>query len=96
MMNEQRKPRVINRHREGIPLGAVYIGRPTKWENPFPIGPGCTREQSLERFRDHVRCNPHLIEQAKLELAGRDLVCFCKPKACHGDIWFEVLAGEFD
>lgn len=31
-----------------------------------------------------------LREQARRELRGRDLVCFCKPKRCHGDTWLRI------
>lgn len=29
----------------------VYIGRPSLLGNPFRIGPGCTREQSIAKFK---------------------------------------------
>ena len=31
--------RVLNKHEVGVPAGAVYIGRGSKWGNPFRIGP---------------------------------------------------------
>jgi hypothetical protein len=31
--------KVLNKHRDGVPAGAVYIGRGSKWGNPFRIGP---------------------------------------------------------
>ncbi|WP_348984205.1 DUF4326 domain-containing protein, partial [Mesorhizobium mediterraneum] len=30
--------RVRNKHHAGVPRGAVYIGRGSKWGNPFRIG----------------------------------------------------------
>lgn len=30
--------RVLNKHAAGVPAGAVYIGRGSKWGNPFKIG----------------------------------------------------------
>ena len=27
--------RVLNKHHAGVPAGAVYIGRGSKWGNPF-------------------------------------------------------------
>jgi hypothetical protein len=36
----------------------IYIGRPSKWGNPFVI--------------------------------GRDLVCWCAPLACHGDVLVDL------
>lgn len=31
---------------------------------------------------------------AKRELAGKDLICYCAPKACHGDVLIEVANAE--
>ena len=31
--------RVLNKRGTGIPVGAFYIGRGSKWGNPFRIGP---------------------------------------------------------
>lgn len=31
-----------------------------------------------------------LRNQARRELKGKDLVCFCKPKDCHGDVWASI------
>lgn len=36
-------PRVLNKHRDGIPPGAVYVGRGSPWGNPYKIGPGWDR-----------------------------------------------------
>lgn len=64
----------------------VYIGRPSKWGNPFVIGPDGTREDVVRKFEEYLMLNPVLIEAAKRELKGKDLVCFCAPLSCHGDI----------
>ena len=29
----------------------VYIGRPSKWGNPYSIGPDGTREEVIEKYR---------------------------------------------
>ena len=34
--------------------------------------------------------SPDLMEAARIELAGRDLLCFCAPLACHGDVLLEI------
>lgn len=34
---------------------------------------------------------PELIAEAREELKGRDLVCFCAPAACHGNVLLELL-----
>ena len=31
-------PKVLNKHVDGIPKGAVYCGRGSRWGNPYKIG----------------------------------------------------------
>jgi len=38
--------------------------------------------------------SPDKVAAAKRELRGKDLVCFCAPNACHGDVLIEVANGE--
>jgi Domain of unknown function (DUF4326) len=64
----------------------VYIGRPGKWGNPFVIGADGTREDVVKKYEEYLLSNPALMEAVKRELKGKDLVCFCAPLACHGDI----------
>ncbi len=82
------KPKVLNRHHIVGPLlpEAIYIGRGTKWGNPFRIDEYTTREQVILRFRHWVNDPPQmqLIIDARRDLRGFDLVCSCKPQACHG------------
>ena|SRR3990167_9936499 len=86
-------PKVLNKYKDGIPDGAVYIGRPTKWGNPFVMGRGLSREFVIEQYREWLFERPELIEAAKRELSGKDLICYCAPKACHGDVLIEVANG---
>jgi hypothetical protein len=78
--------KVLNKRKHGEPEGSVYIGRPSKWGNPFMIGPDGNRAEVLRRFRAYMDEHPALREAAKRELRGKDLVCWCAPLACHGDI----------
>jgi hypothetical protein len=73
-----------------MPQGAVYIGRPSKWGNPFPLNRNESREDCLNKFEQYLKTKPELIEAAKRELAGKDLVCFCAPALCHGDVWLRI------
>lgn len=76
----------------------VYIGRPSKWGNPHPVGRcyGCgldhTREDAIRLYEAHVRASPHLMA-ALPTLRGKVLGCWCSPRACHGDVLVR-LAGE--
>ena len=77
--------RVLNKHHTGVPAGAVYIGRGSKWGNPFRIGPDGDRAAVIAKFERWLADQHHLL-RALDELRGRDLVCFCAPLPCHGDL----------
>ena len=81
---------VLNKHKHGMPKGAVYIGRPSKWGNPFAIGRDGNRAEVILKYCEWLEGQPDKMAQAKLELAGKGLVCFCAPLACHGDVLLEV------
>ena len=63
----------------------VYIGRPSKWGNPFVIGKDGTRGDVVRKYAEWAEANG-LREQAKHELKGKVLACWCAPQACHGDV----------
>jgi hypothetical protein len=77
--------KTLNRKTSGVPQGAVYIGRPSKWGNPFVIGKDGTRSEVIARYRAYLLGNAELMA-ALSELRGKDLVCWCTPCACHGDV----------
>lgn len=69
----------------------VYIGRPSKWGNPFTFKQGTIAEfvvpkdEVLTRYETWLKQQPELMA-ALHELKGKTLGCWCKPAACHGDI----------
>lgn len=67
----------------------VYIGRPSKWGNPFVIGKDGTRSEVIEKYRVWVKSQPQLMK-ALPELKGKRLGCWCSPQACHGDVLAEL------
>ena len=67
----------------------IYIGRPSKWGNPFKIGRDGTREEVLEKYRKYLLSNKQLLRDVFV-LKGKTLGCWCKPKGCHGDILAEI------
>lgn len=69
----------------------VYIGRPSKWGNPFVIGRDGTRKQVIERYRQWLLGQPELIA-ALGELTGKALGCWCTPRACHGEVLAQMAA----
>jgi Domain of unknown function (DUF4326) len=73
----------------GLPI--IYVGRPTKWGNPYRIGVDGNREQVLKKSREFLMANPGFVEDARNELQGKNLACWCKPgEDCHADILLEM------
>jgi hypothetical protein len=68
----------------------VYIGRGSKWGNPFKIGEHGTREEVIDKYKTYLAEKYDLLESLH-ELDGKTLVCYCKPKACHGDVLVELI-----
>lgn len=66
----------------------VYIGRPSKWGNPFILGKDGTREETIEKYKLWFATQKHLVDSL-WELKGKVLGCWCKPLACHGDFLAE-------
>jgi hypothetical protein len=71
-----------------IPEGSVYVGRPTKWGNPFKITETVTREESIASFEKYLREMPTEKRTALLApLRGKNLVCWCPLNVpCHADV----------
>lgn len=67
----------------------VYIGRPSKWGNPFTIGKDGTREEVIKKYREWILTQEHLLNSLH-ELKGKTIACWCSPQACHGDILKEL------
>ena len=63
----------------------VYIGRPSKWGNPFSIGKDGDRNEVIRKFTKYLLENSDLMA-ALPELKGKVLGCWCAPQACHGDV----------
>ena len=79
---------MLNKKVDNIPLDAVYVGRPSKWGNPFVIGRDGTREEVIAKYVEYLMETEHttglLLDIG--ELRGKDLVCFCAPLPCHADV----------
>lgn len=68
----------------------IYIGRPSKWGNPYIIGPDGDREEVIKKYEEHIR-NSKILMRALPELVGKTLGCWCPPKQCHGDVLLKLL-----
>lgn len=92
-----RPTRVINLNKEPYD---VYIGRGSKWGNPYThisdketlashiVG---SREEAMNKYREYLSNNQELLDSLH-ELDGKVIGCFCKPKSCHGDILIEFIS----
>jgi hypothetical protein len=75
-------PRVVHCRRE---RHHVYVGRPSKWGNPFVVGRDGTREECIALYERWLLANVELMA-ALPQLRGKVLGCWCTPRACHGDV----------
>ncbi|MFW6130894.1 MAG: DUF4326 domain-containing protein [Atribacterota bacterium] len=71
----------------------IYIGRGSKWGNPFVIGKDGNRKEVIKKYKTYILTKPQLLKDLN-ELRNKRLGCFCKPKACHGDVLVELLESE--
>jgi len=70
----------------------VYIGRGSKWGNPYAIGFSGDRDEVIRKYQyDFERGFLKFNKGDILELKGKTLGCHCKPAACHGDILADYL-----
>lgn len=80
------KTRVVNCRQKPSDL---FIGRPSKWHNPFHIGPDGTRAQVVAKYKQWIMRQPRLLRDIR-SLRGKVLGCDCPPQPCHGDILAEL------
>lgn len=64
----------------------TYVGRPSKWGNPYRIGDGNSRAEAIEYYEDHITNQLALGNLDIQELTERNLVCHCAPKPCHAEV----------
>ena len=76
----------------------VYIGRGSKFGNPYThiknkntkadyiVDSRADSINMYEKWLDNQIKNEQITKHDILELDGKRLGCYCKPKSCHGDI----------
>jgi hypothetical protein len=89
-----------------MPKGAVYVGRPTKWQNPFRWQDYKDYDESQARYlavwlfrdwldgkiREFAPRRNRLILDIR-ELRDKDLVCWCPlGHSCHADVLLEIAS----
>jgi len=96
------KPVRITRSRQhkqvspnGLPI--VYVGRGSKWGNPFVIGEHGSREEVIELYKKYIQIGLDAggLDWNLKDLKGKNISCFCKQdEACHADYLLEVANNE--
>lgn len=82
------------RKRARLPAGVVVVTRPTKWGNPHPLDLG--RAEAVRRYRDDLLAGrlTVTVDDAKRELRGYDLACYCPlDEPCHADVLLAIANG---
>lgn len=82
--------RVINRkNQSSTNTGSVYIGRPSRFGNPYRIGADGNRKQVIKKYEEYVRERIErdvAFREDVRALYGKLLSCWCAPLPCHGDV----------
>jgi hypothetical protein len=79
----------------------VYIGRPSKWGNPFTHIKDketraeflvASRKEAVESYENWILngAGQQLLSDLG-ELRGKVLGCWCTPKGCHGDVLVKLV-----
>jgi uncharacterized protein YfaA (DUF2138 family) len=85
-----------------MPKNTVYVGRPSKFGNPFVVGKlpqgdwagivafPVTVEQAVGLYRRYF-AETWRMGVIQEELRGKNLACWCEPsKPCHADVLLEI------
>ena len=83
---------VANRHYQTFD---IYIGRGSKWGNPFKMvgRTKAERHRVIELYKVWFWKQEDLVNSLD-ELKGKVLGCYCKPAECHGDFLSELVNND--
>lgn len=90
------KPQRIQRKRTKgwkMPENTVYVGRPSKYGNPYRVGMyrDFTQSDAVRAFRDWLSMHPEFVTEVQKNLGGKNLACWCKlGSPCHADVLLEI------
>jgi hypothetical protein len=75
-----------------LPEDAIVVSRPSKWGNPYKVGP-MTRAEAVARHRRDFLAGKLKVTPAaaRRELRGHDLACWCSLDGpCHAEVLLQV------
>lgn len=75
----------------------IYIGRPSKWGNPYSHKIGTRAkflvssvDEAVEKYEEYARNNPEIMNSLD-ELENKIIGCWCAPNKCHGDVLIKLI-----
>lgn len=92
-----------------MPAGAVYVGRPSRWGNPYVVGVDVSGAAGAKRLfswwlTGYLDGEPGMCADLPVrdrilaelaELRGKDLLCWCPLSSpCHADVLLELANAE--
>ena len=93
-----KKPIRIQRSRQhkmvspnGLPI--IYVGRLSRYGNPFRLGKGFTSELVVDLYKKWLKSpvNNLAKDRIKFLLKGKNLSCWCKlSESCHADVLLKI------
>jgi len=79
------------------PPGVIVVARPSRWGNPHVVGAdGRTRADAVAAYREDLLAGRLrvTVQDARRELRGRDLACWCPlDEPCHAEVLLEIANG---
>jgi len=74
-----------------MPSNTVYVGRGSKWGNPYRVGHPLDAEAAVLAYRDYLKGpRADYIRATIAELRGKNLACWCAlGQPCHADVLLE-------
>lgn len=77
-----------------MPPNTIYVGRPSKYGNPYALHGGKQYERTIaiefyEKYmKEKLLRDPHFLDGLK----GKDLACWCPlDKKCHADVLLSMI-----
>mgnify|MGYP000060590371 CR=1 FL=1 len=89
------KPQIYSRRAGAIkaPIGAVYVGRPSVWGNPFEAKEESDRDSVCDAFEAYAQKRNTDEPLWLAPLKGKHLECWCAPKRCHAETLLRLANG---
>ena len=102
---------VVNKYKHKPTPNDVMIGRPSIFGNPYShmentqaLYRVANRDEAVDKYREYIllrRQHDSIFASKLQELANKakqgdiNLVCYCHPLRCHGQILKELLENEY-